>query len=112
MTEAATGIVVALLVLVGQWVVARNSRKANAETNKVDGNDKLIHNLETRLEKVEERADKLATRVQALEEERIRDKSLIRNLWNYVVTLRERLRALGQPLPDPPGALDFDSPLV
>ena len=113
------GTVVAVVFVFGQRIVARYSKQANDKTvavqdraNDIDENDKLIRNLASRLTSVEARADLLADRVRALEDERIRDKSLIRNLWAYVVTLRERLKALGQPLPEPPGALDFDSPLV
>ena len=108
-----------LLSLAGVVWVARLSRAANAKTaevqqeaNALDGMDKLVKNLETRLGNVEERAEKLAERVQTLESERVRDKSLIRHLITYAQILREALRNLGQPVPEPPGGLDLDGPLT
>lgn len=115
-------VVVAVLVLVGQRGVAKWSKQANDKTaqvadrgndvadraNDIEGMDRLVHNLQTRLEKVEERADKLASRVQILEEERVRDKSLIRHLIDYAHTLRDALRSAGMKVPEPPAGLDFD----
>jgi len=108
-------IAVALLALVGQLVIARYSKRANDKTaevqdraNTIDGTDRLIHNLETRLDKVEKRADSLAGRVAQLEEERTRDRSLIRHLIDYVHVLRDALRGANVPVPEAPGGLDLD----
>lgn len=113
--ETVKVVAVAALVFIGQWVVARFSKQANMKTaevqdkaNGIDGMDKLVHNLETRLEKVEARADALATRVQTLEEERTRDRSLIRHLIDYVHTLRDALRRAQVPVPEAPGGLDLE----
>lgn len=116
--EAIRFILVAALVYAGQWTVGKFSKQANARTAEVqdranertsdiEGMDRLVHNLETRLDKVEKANEKLAERVQLLEEERVRDKSMIRGLLAYIRTLRNSLSAAGQPIPEPPGGLDL-----
>lgn len=117
--EAIRLVAVAALVFAGQRVVAKYSKQANEKTAEVqarasdrtsdiEGMDRLVHNLETRLAKVEGEAERLAQRVRVLEEERVRDKSMIRSLILYVRTLRDALRVLGQPIPEAPGGLDLD----
>lgn len=121
--EAIRFIVVAALVFAGQRLIAKYSKQANLKTAEVqaranertsdiEGMDRLVHNLETRLARVEDRADRLADRVRMLEEERVRDKSMIRSLIAYARSMRDMLRTLGQPIPEPPGGLDLDHPIT
>ena len=118
--EAAKVIAVAVLVLVGQWVVARYSKKANDKTvevqkdaNAVAGFHELVGDLRAEVDRLRNDVGELRKQVLALEGERANDRSLIRHLVAYVNVLRSALRGAGQSVPEAPGALDLDGgPLV
>lgn len=113
--EAAKVIAVAVLVLAGQWVVARYSKKANDKTaevqqdaNAVAGFHQLVGDLRTEVDRLRTEVGELRQHVLALEGERTRDRSLIRHLIGYVNVLIAALRTAGQPIPEAPGGLEFD----
>lgn len=121
-----TGIVSVIGSALVAWLTSRSSRAATAEMAKVqnrqtdiDGMDRLVHNLEARLGKVEAELERVETeaaqlhdRVRTLEQERTRDRALIRHLISYVNVLREALRAANLTVPNAPGGLDLDGGIL
>lgn len=99
-------------------VEARAAQSVDRATE-VDGFDRLTQRLEARLDDVEAEAAacreenrELRGRVDALEEENREIRTLLRDtrtlfslLLEYARTLRSRLLAIGQDVPEPPRAL-------
>ena len=115
------------------WLTSRASRHAADKTAEVgarvaevqdrsadiDGMDRLVKNLESRLARVEQLLDKvesenveLETRIRTLEGKRARDRTIIRYLIDYARALIRELRAEGLAVPEPPAGIDLDDPLL
>lgn len=94
------------------------TQEANAltrEANAMEGLDRLVKNLETDMARLRQdhdtlrgEHDRLGEHVKALEKERAKDKTLIRNLIAYARLLIEALRTAGMPVPDPPAGIDAE----
>lgn len=116
----------ACVVVLGSIAAARFTARAaiNAATTtanvaaaavEVDREDRLIQNLERRLDAVNHeivtlrtREEKLSRRVARCEAEREADRRIIDLLRRYARALRDTLEELGQPAPPPPDGLELD----
>lgn len=123
---AIEGVVVAVIGLLGSWLVARLSKKATDKTvevqedaNAVAGFHQLVGDLQQDLarlrrdtEALRRELDETKRHVRDLENARSKDKTLIRYLVEYARKLRTELQTRGVMVPDPPPGLDLDGPLV
>lgn len=119
---AGQAVVVALLVFAGQRVIASSSKQANDKTaevqkdaNAVSGFHELVGDLRAELdrlggkvERLEDALDKTNRHVKTLEDQRAKDKTLIRYLVTYIRTLIAALTRAGMPIPEAPAGLDLD----
>lgn len=119
---AGQAVVVALLVFAGQRVIANSSKQANDKTadvqkdaNAVSGFHELVGDLRTdigrlrsEVSELRDELDKTNRHVKTLEDQRAKDKSLIRYLVAYVRTLIAALTQAGIPIPEAPAGLDLD----
>lgn len=119
----------AALTLAGTYITAKFALKSSThavdkstevqhEQNAVSGYEKLTADLRADLDRLRADLDRLAEdqrtlrrHVTTLEEQRVRDKTLIRYLINYARQLRDELMKLGVPVPDGPGGIDLDDPV-
>lgn len=94
---------------VGGWIyqLARartDSRKTRADTVQVitDASGKVVENLSKQLDKMQARIDLLDAKLEAQEvrEEQQERRLITHEQWDRMVA--ERLRDLGEPIPDPP----------
>jgi predicted nucleic acid-binding Zn-ribbon protein len=114
--------VTGLATYLGVRLTARVSQKAtdttavlSKEANAISGFHQLVGDLQRSFDQLREDHNKLRhehnelqRHVAKLEEQRDRDKSLIRLLISYVTTLRDTLRREQLPIPDAPAGLDLD----
>lgn len=94
------------------------TEEANAiteEANAVAGFHQLVGDLQADMARLRKDHDALRTEhnrlgehVKTLEKERVKDKTLIRNLIGYARLLIETLRTAGMAVPDPPAGIDAE----
>lgn len=108
------------------------SAEVQQEQNAVTGYEKLTADLRKDLDRVRvdltrlteshetltgkhetltKKHENLREHVTTLEQQRARDKTLIRYLINYARQLRDELVKVGVPVPDGPGGIDLDDPI-
>lgn len=100
-------IVVAALVFLGQYVVARLSNKAQGATTEVDSQSrateawqKYAEEMKSRLDSIEGRLNEAERRVRALETQSARDLDLIRRLVQRLRLAIKSISDLGGTVPE------------
>jgi outer membrane murein-binding lipoprotein Lpp len=112
-----------VFTIAGSYFVARMGAKASMhatdttakleeESNAVTGYHSLVADLRADIDRLRTDLEAVNRRLRALEDERRRDKSRIRQLVAWVIAMRQVLLSADVPLPDPPGGGDPDDLLA